>query len=84
MITTVPLSAVALITVSGSPSGSLSLPSTVIVTAVFTLVVALSSTAIGGWLGITSITTTSVSHRPKGSQMLIVSVSPPVYPGSGV
>ena len=50
LMTTVPLGAVADVTVSGSPSGSLSLPSTAIVTGASSLVVARSFAATGAGL----------------------------------
>jgi hypothetical protein len=49
-MTTLPCNAVAAVTVSGSPSGSLSLPSTAIVTGLSSVVVALSFVAVGAGL----------------------------------
>ncbi len=50
LISTVPLAALAAVTVRGSPLASLSLPSTLMVTGVSSDVLAVSATATGGEL----------------------------------
>ena len=60
-----------LMTLSGSPSGSESLSSTAIVTATPGAVVALSASAIGGWLRAMTLTVTlALSLPPRPSLML--------------
>ena len=55
LITTVPFGALAAVTVSGSPSGSLSLASTLTVTGISSLVEAVSLVAVGAGLVIVQL-----------------------------
>ena len=71
MITTEPLAgAVVALTLKVSPSRSLSLPKTAMVTGVSSLVVTLSSTAVGSSLtGVTVTVTVAVALPPLPSMM---------------
>ena len=69
LITTLPLEAVAVVTVSGSPSTSLSLASTGMITGVSSLVVAVSGWATGASLtGVTVTVTVAVAKPPVPSR----------------
>jgi len=73
LIATVPWLAVALVTVSGSPSGSLSFASTSIRTELSSATVALSLRAVGGGL-VTSIWKVCVADAFDGSVALTTTV----------
>ena len=72
--------------VSASPSGSLSLASTLIVTGAPVIVVAVSSTATGGRFGcaVTVTATFAVATPPWPSLIVYVKRSTPENPATGV
>ena len=85
LIATVPFDAVAAITVKGSPSGSLSLPSTSMSSrSVSTGVIAMSSTASGSvFIGASTVTVSVPVSVSAPSVTVYVIVAGPVKPGVG-